>query len=86
MKGKMIYIDQNRFLHQAVNMFFSAVKWGILTWGVYGIDTLLQPASSGQSMNCSFRVNPISLSYPFPLVLRVHVRVRADPILILIEG
>ncbi len=34
----------------------------------------------------SLRVNPISLSYPFPLVLRVHVRVRAIPILILIEG
>ncbi len=35
-------------------MFFSAVKLGILTWGVYGIDSLLQPASSSQSMNCSF--------------------------------
>ncbi len=35
-------------------MFFSAVKLGILTWGVYGIDSLLEPASSGQSMNCSF--------------------------------
>ncbi len=34
----------------------------------------------------SLRVNPISLSYPFPLVLRVHVRVRAIPILVLIEG
>ncbi len=45
--------------HQAVNMLFSAVKLGILTWEVYGIDSLLQPASSGQSMNCSlsyFRV------------------------------
>ncbi len=54
MKGKISYIDQNHFLHQAVNMFFSAVKLGILTWGVFGIDSLLQPASSGQSMNCSF--------------------------------
>ncbi len=54
MKGKISYIDQNNFLHQAVNMFFSAVKLGILTWGVYEIDSLLQPASSGQSMNCSF--------------------------------
>ncbi len=54
MKGEISYIDQNHFLHQAVNMFFSAVKLGILTWGVYGIDSLLQPASSGQSMNCSF--------------------------------
>ncbi len=35
-------------------MFFSAVKLGILTWGVYGTDSLLEPASSGQSMNCSF--------------------------------
>ncbi len=53
-KGKISYIDQNNFLNQVVNMFFSAVKLGILTWGVYGIDFLLQPASSGQSMNCSF--------------------------------
>ncbi len=42
MKGKISYIDQNHFLHQAVNMFFSAVKLGILTWGVYGIDSSLQ--------------------------------------------
>ncbi len=53
-KGKISYIDQNHFLYQAVNIFFSAVKLGILTWGVYGIDSLLEPASSGQSMNCSF--------------------------------
>ncbi len=39
MKGKISYIDQNHFLHQAVNMFFSDVKLGILTWGVYGIDS-----------------------------------------------
>ncbi len=32
MKGKISYIDQNIFLHQAVIMFFSAVKLGILTW------------------------------------------------------
>ncbi len=38
MKVKISYIDQNHFLHQAVNMFFSAVKLGFLTWGVYGID------------------------------------------------
>ncbi len=31
MKGKISYIDQNLFLNQAVNMFFSAVKLGILT-------------------------------------------------------
>ncbi len=51
MKGKIIYIEQNNFFNQAVNMFFSAVKLGILTWGVYGIDSLLQPASSGQLKN-----------------------------------
>ncbi len=28
---KISYIDQNLFLNQAVNMFFSAVKLGILT-------------------------------------------------------
>ncbi len=27
-------------------MFFSAVKLGILTWGVYGMNSLLQPASN----------------------------------------
>ncbi len=26
----------------------------------------------------SLRVNPNSLSYPFPLVVRIHVRVRAN--------
>ncbi len=42
-------------------MFFSAVKLGILTWGVYGIDSLLQPASSGvdelqfKSLPCWFQ-------------------------------
>ncbi len=53
-KGKISYIDQNHFLYQAVNIFFSAVKLGILTWEVYGTDSLLEPASSGQSMNYSF--------------------------------
>ncbi len=42
------------FLYQAVNILFSAVKFDILTWGVYGIDSLLEPASTGQSMNCRF--------------------------------
>ncbi len=37
-------------------------------------------------INKKLRVNPISLSYPFPLVLRVHVRVRAVPILALTKG
>ncbi len=55
MKGKISDIDQNHFLQKAVNMLFSAVKLSVLTWGgVYGIDSLLEPASSDQSMNCSF--------------------------------
>ncbi len=76
MKGKISYIDQNHFLHQAVNMFFSAVKLGILTWGVYGIDSLLQPASSGQSMNYSFnhfRVGFKRESGRLPLGLRTQI-------------
>ncbi len=47
MKGKINYIDQNIFLHRAVYIFFSAVKLGILTQGVYGINSLLQSAASG---------------------------------------
>ncbi|MDF4259773.1 hypothetical protein P3388_25905 [Vibrio parahaemolyticus] len=35
------------FLHQAVNMFISALKFGILTWAFMGIALLLEPASSG---------------------------------------
>ncbi len=54
MKGKISYIDQNLFFAPGCKHVFSNVKLGILTWGVYGIDSLLQPASSGQSMNCSF--------------------------------
>ena len=34
-------------------MFISAVKLGILTWTLMGIDSLLEPASSGSSKNCS---------------------------------
>ena len=34
-------------------MFISAVKFHILTWGSMGIDSLLQPAPSGHSRNCS---------------------------------
>ncbi len=45
-KGKISYIDQNHFLYQAVNILFSAVKFGNLTWGVYGTDFFLEPASS----------------------------------------
>ncbi len=33
MKGKISYIDQNHFLHQAANILFSAVKLDILIWG-----------------------------------------------------
>lgn len=47
---KMCYIDQK---HQAVNTLFSVVNLGILTWGSMGIDSLLESASSDQSMNCS---------------------------------
>ncbi len=54
MKGKISYVDQNHFFYEAVNILFSAVNLGILTWGVNGINSLLEPASSGQSMNCSF--------------------------------
>ncbi len=46
MKGKISYIDQNHFLYQAVNMLFSAVNLGVLTWRVYGIDSFWS-----QSMN-----------------------------------
>ncbi len=53
MKGKINDIDQNHFLYQTVNILFSAVKLGILTWGGGGV-SLLEPASSGQSMNYSF--------------------------------
>ncbi len=60
MKSEISYIDQNLFLNQAVNVFFLLfVTLGILTWGVYGIDSLWSPASSGQSTNYSlshFRV------------------------------
>ncbi len=30
------------------------IKLGILTWEIYGTDSLLEPASSGQSTNCCF--------------------------------
>ncbi len=49
-------------MYQAVNILFTAVKLGILTCvcvcvgggGVYGTESLLGPASSGQSMDYSF--------------------------------
>ncbi len=43
MKGKISDIDQNIFLHQVVNMLFSAVKLGILTWGGGGGSMGLTP-------------------------------------------
>jgi len=36
-KDKINHIDQNYFLHQAVNTFVSAVKLGILTWRSMGL-------------------------------------------------
>jgi len=48
MKSKISYRDQNHFLYQDVNTFFFCCNMG-----VYGIDFLLQPVSSGQTMNCS---------------------------------
>ena len=35
-------------MYQDVDMFISAVKLGILTWGSIETDSLLEPASSGQ--------------------------------------
>ncbi len=58
MNGKIIYIDQNHFLYQVVNIYFFCCKVGLFNMGggggVYGIDSLLELASSGQSMNYSF--------------------------------
>jgi len=54
MKSKISYMDQNKFFEPGYKHdFFSAVKLGILIWGVYGIDSLLQPASSSQLTNYS---------------------------------
>ena len=51
-RGKLAM--KTSFLYQVLNMFISAVKLGILTWGWMETDSLLEPASSGQSKNCSF--------------------------------
>ena len=61
MNGEIIYTDQNMSCNQAVNMFISAVKFHILTWGSMGIDSLLRPgqvairgtAVFGTSLLCS---------------------------------
>ncbi len=37
MKGKISYIDQNTFFEAGCKHVFSALKLGILTWGVYEI-------------------------------------------------
>lgn len=47
--NKNINQNQNRSLHQAVNMFTSDVKWGFLTWECAG-----WLASSGHLRNCSY--------------------------------
>ena len=47
-------ITYRRTKYQAINMFISAVKLGILTWGWMETDSSLEPASSGHSKNCSF--------------------------------
>lgn len=47
------YREQNHFLHQAANIFISAVKLSFLMWGSMGIGSLLEPASTSHSRNCS---------------------------------
>ena len=54
MNGEISYRDENRFLYQAVNMFISVVKFGILTWGSIRVDLLLGPVSSGHTKNYIF--------------------------------
>jgi len=51
MKGKICYKDKNQFWYLAF-FFFSALQLGVLTLGIYGIETLLEPVSSNQLMNC----------------------------------
>ena len=41
-------------MFQLVNKLLSAVKLDILIWKSMEIDSLLEPASSGHSRNCSF--------------------------------
>ena len=54
-KGEISYRDYiKQFIQHGVNMFISAVKLGILTWGSIGIDSPFEPASSGHSKNCIF--------------------------------
>ena len=58
-------------LYHTVNMFISAEKLGILTWTGMEFDSLLEPASSGHSRNCSFwhfHICFICLVWNFPLI------------------
>ena len=47
-------IETNYFLNHPGNKFNSAPKLGFLTWESMGIDSFLEPASSGHPVNCSF--------------------------------
>lgn len=42
------------FLNRAVNRLFNDVKFAILALKSIGTDSLFEPASSGDSINCSF--------------------------------
>ena len=53
-EGEISSRDQKHFLYQPVNMFISAVKLGILTCGSMETESVLEPASSGHWINCSF--------------------------------
>lgn len=48
MNGEINYRD--RFLYEAVNMFISVVEMGTLIRGCGGIDSFLEPASSGTAV------------------------------------
>ena len=49
MKGNISCINQNLFLYQAVNTFFSAVKLAILTVGSIEICSVLEPGAARTS-------------------------------------
>lgn len=58
-----------------VNLFISAVisNTGILAWGSMGIDLLMEPASSGQSWNCSFFATPALALFFIPRSCKVLI-------------
>ncbi len=64
-------------------LIVSTLEYGRYASSVPGFREMTN--TQNQVKHC-FRGNPNSLSYSFPLVLRVHVRVRAVPVLVLIEG